>query len=165
MSQVFDKVMMYQAGFVTESLNEHRSNNKKCWGSSRVYFLSLSLYQYRYLWEMLLTCAQCWGDALPAAAVVFPVLGEFWEFTEDVRVSCEMSVCVGQERASMNPWSVRANPISNSSTPILGLQERCERFVQLPSARIPLQFPQCPWVSLWTGNFCFWQPWVGVVLL
>lgn len=156
MSQVFDKVLMYQAGFVTESLNEHRSNNKKCWGSSRIYFLSLSLYQYIYLWELLVTCAQCWGGALPAAICCCGVSCSGGILGLNRSVGCQ---CVWDRRGA--PWTHGQSgqtPISSSSTPILRLQERCERSVQLPPVRIPCQFSQCPWVSLWIGNFCFWQP-------
>lgn len=148
MSQVFDKVMMYQAGFVTESLNEHRSNNKKCWGSSRIYFLSLSLYQYMYLWELLVTCAQCWGGALPAAAICccgVPCSGGILGVNRSV---AGMSVCEGQERGSMNPWSIRANPslklFHTNLMPPGGMWEVCTTsFCQnsLPVSPVPLGQP------------------------
>lgn len=147
MSQVFDKVMMYQAGFVAESLNEHRSNNKKCWGSSRIYFLSLSFYQYIYLWELLVTCAQCWGGALPAAICCcgVPCSGGILGVNSSV---AGMSVCEGQERGSVNPWSIRANPslklFHTNLMPPGGMWEVCTTSfcqISLPVSPVPLGQP------------------------
>lgn len=118
-------------------------------------------------------CGNCWwlvlsvGEMLcqqPSAAVVFPVLGEFWELTavwlRDRRGAHEPKVNQGTDSS----WQL-GNPnlklFHTNLMPSGGMWEVCTT----SSVRIPCQFPQCPWVSLWTGNFCFWQPWVGVVLL
>lgn len=114
-------------------------------------------------------CGNCWwlvlsvGEVLcqqqPSAAVVFPVLGEFWEWTE-VWLGCQ---CVRDRRGA--PWAHGQSgqtPISNCSTPILCLQEGCERFVQLPSVRILASFPSAPGSAFELVNSVFGSPEQGL---